>query len=403
MLSFLYAFYIDASDLGEYEYVQTLVYIIAPIFFVSIWEGVLKFILSENNEEIKRKIITTSALFSIVASAVIAVVFGIYYTFISKKGLYTIYFLLTYILNGLVWVWQNYAKSLDKNRIYIKSSIIGSAINILTVVLLVIFCNMKLHALFISNILGILTTFFVIEKDLKVFSNIKKSDIDIPILKKMIKYSFPLIINMISVWVITGFGKIIIQNVLGAEANGAYSFANKFTVIITFIGTILNMAITEEMLRLGKEGVEKDFSQILQQLTEKFLALAIISLPLIRIFYEFIKKTGYYESKIYIPLLLVYSIIIVIVNSISAVFKVYEKTKHQSIATTIGAIGSIIIMLSTIHIWGIMGVVIGQICGATVNMLAMFIFMKKYSQTKFNYKNIIILIILYILLALVVY
>ena len=322
MLSFLYAFYIDASDLGEYEYVQTLVYIIAPIFFVSIWEGVLKFILSENNEEIKRKIITTSALFSIVASAVIAVVFGIYYTFISKKGLYTIYFLLTYILNGLVWVWQNYAKSLDKNRIYIKSSIIGSAINILTVVLLVIFCNMKLHALFISNILGILTTFFVIEKDLKVFSNIKKSDIDIPILKKMIKYSFPLIINMISVWVITGFGKIIIQNVLGAEANGAYSFANKFTVIITFIGTILNMAITEEMLRLGKEGVEKDFSQILQQLTEKFLALAIISLPLIRIFYEFIKKTGYYESKIYIPLLLVYSIIIVIVNSISAVFKV---------------------------------------------------------------------------------
>lgn len=402
-LVFLYAFYIDASDLGKYEYIQTLVNIIVPIFFFSIWEAILKFVLSEKDEINKRKIITTSALFSIFTSLIIFLVFGIYYLFISKIQVNTIYILLTCILNGITWVWQHYAKTLEKNRLYVNSSIIGSAVHLITIVLLIIFANMRIDALFIANILGVFTTFLIIEKDLKVFKNIKKKDIDISILKKMLKYSLPLVINVIPVWAITGFSKIIIQNVLGSEANGIYAFAHKFTVIITFIGTIVNMAITEEMFIIGKDEMNKDFSKILQQLTEKFLGLTIIALPLLIVFYKLIAKTEYYVSKDYVPILLLYSIVLIIINNISTVFKVYEKTKDQSIATIMGASISILIMLATINIWGILGVVIGQLCGAIVNLILMCIFMRKYSNIKFSYSKIIILLIIYSLVSIPLY
>lgn len=399
----LYAFYIDASDLGKYEYIQTLVNIIVPISFFSIWDAILKFVLTEKDGENKRKIINTSALFSIVISFVMLLVFGIYYTFISNLQVNTIYILLTYILNGITWVWQNFAKTLEKNRIYVKSSIIGSAVHLITIVLLIVFTNMRIDALFIANILGIFTTFFVIEKDLQIFKNINKRDIDIQILKKMIKYSLPLVINVIPVWAITGFGKIIIQNILGPEANGIYSFAHKFTVIITFIGNILNMAITEEMFIIGKEDMDKDFSKIFQNLIEKFLSLTIIAIPFLIVFYKIISKTEYYMSKEYVPLLLLYALAMIMINNISTVFKVHEKAKDQSIATIVGASIAIIIMTGTINILGIMGVVLGQLCGILINLLLMLIFMKKYSKIKINYRKIIILMIIYSLVSTLMY
>ena len=402
-LVFLYAFYIDASDLGKYEYIQALVNIIVPIFYFSIWEAILKFVLSEKDEENKRKIITTSALFSIAISIIILFVFGIYYTFASKLQINTIYILLTYIVNGITWVWQNYAKTLQRNKTYVKSSIIGSVVHLITIIFLIIFANIKLDALFIANILGIFTTFFIIEKDLHVIKNIKKTDFDISILKKMIKYAFPLVITVIPVWVITGFGKIIIQNVLGSNANGIYSFAHKFTVIITFIGNILNMAITEEMFIIGKEDMDKDFSKIFQNLIEKFLSLTIIAIPFLIVFYKIISKTEYYMSKEYVPLLLLYALAMIMINNISTVFKVHEKAKEQSIATIIGASIAIIIMTGTINILGIMGVVLGQLCGILINLLLMLIFMKKYSKIKINYRKIIILMIIYSLVSTLMY
>lgn len=402
-LVLLYAFYIDASDLGKYEYIQTLVNIIVPIFFFSIWEAVLKFLLSEKDTNIQKKIITTSALFSIIISIVVFVVWGIYYTFISNFQVGAIYIVLTYITNGLTWVWQYYAKALEKNRIYIKSSIVGSIVHLVTIVLLITLTQMRLNALFIANILGIFSTFAVIEINLNVLKNIKKEDVDITILKKMAKYSLPLVINVIPFWAISGFGKMIVQNVLGGEANGIYSFANKFTVIITFFGTILNMAITEEIFILGKEELEKEFSKILQQLIEKFLILTIIAIPFIRIFYSIINTTDYYSSMVYVPILLLYAIIMMLIENISIIFKVYEKTKYQLVATIIGSLVTILIALFTIDIYGIAGVVIGQLLGAIANIIIQYAYSRKYIKINFNYVRPTILLIIYILVSLLMY
>lgn len=398
-LVFLYAFYINAEDLGKYEYIQTLTNIIVPIFFLSIWEGIIKYILSENKEEDRNKIITTSAIFSVFSCILISIAVLVYYFFTKTQKTYLPYILITYVLNGLTYVWQYYVKALYKNRTYIKSSIYGSIVSLILAVVLICFMNLKLEALFISNILGILTTLLIIEKDLKVFRNINKKDIDISLLGKMIKYSYPLVLNSISLWVLNGFAKTIIQNVLGAEENGIYSFACKFTVIITFIGTILNMAITEEMLLTEKEKFNKKFSRISQEILEKFLSLATIALPFIMIAYEIIRNTQYYESKIYVPILIMYSLILAIATNLSITFKVYEKTKYQFITTLLGAIITIIVSFITINYMGILGVIVAQLLGVIITFISRYILMRKYTKLKLKWKKNLLLLILYIIIG----
>ena len=62
----IYAFYINTEDLGYYDFAQTVIGILSPIIVLAIWEAILKFILTEDNVLIKRKITTTSALFSLI-------------------------------------------------------------------------------------------------------------------------------------------------------------------------------------------------------------------------------------------------------------------------------------------------------------------------------------------------
>ena len=47
----LYAFYVNAEDLGAFDYSQTLLNIVVPIAFLCVWEAVLKFVLAEEEKD----------------------------------------------------------------------------------------------------------------------------------------------------------------------------------------------------------------------------------------------------------------------------------------------------------------------------------------------------------------
>ena len=55
----------------------------------------------------------------------------------------------------------------------------------------------------------------------------------VTVLKEIIKYSVPLIPNMISWWIVSASDRTIISTVLGVAQNGIYSAANKFSGVFT--------------------------------------------------------------------------------------------------------------------------------------------------------------------------
>src|SRR5690606_36744450 len=66
----IYAFYVNSDDLGYFDFSQTIMGVISPIIILAIWEAVLKFVLSEDDTKIKKKIMTTSAVFSLIMAIV---------------------------------------------------------------------------------------------------------------------------------------------------------------------------------------------------------------------------------------------------------------------------------------------------------------------------------------------
>ena len=67
----IYAYTISSSDLGNYDYIITLANIIIPVIYIVLWDGILKFSLSQKAEE--KKITTTSSLFILTINIVLMV------------------------------------------------------------------------------------------------------------------------------------------------------------------------------------------------------------------------------------------------------------------------------------------------------------------------------------------
>lgn len=396
----LYAFYVTSEDLGTFDYSQTLLNIIVPIVFVCVWEAVLKFILAEENKIKVKKIMGSTVYFSIFVSIILLIFVNIYGILIKNE--YMKYIGIMFITYGISTTWQYYARAIRENELYIRSAIFGTAVNLLANIVMLCILHMNLEALYISYILSSFTIFAVIEFKLKVIKNLNKKDLDIAILKKMLIFSIPLVINTISIWLIAGVGRIFVTNYLGAEANGLFAFSNKFSVILTFIGTVTNMAIIEESIIAGKEeGFNNSFSNTMQLIFEKWIQLLILVVPAICIFYFIIQNTEYYESKSYFPLILIYTLFMNMSTNVGSIFQAIDKTKYVFWTTLLGGIITIIISWIGIKFIGIYSILIGQLLGALAMLIFRYFLVKKFTKMKMIWKNFIVYLLLFVIISVI--
>lgn len=397
----IYAFYITAEDLGVYDFSQTVMGILSPIILMAIWEAVLKLILSEENSSIKEKIISTSAIFSFSMSLLFILISLIYYRFFGSNIEYFFMIISMIVLHSIVNVWQYYARATINNKLYVVAGIASTFINFAGVLVFVVFFQLGLLGLFLSYNIGQISIIMIIELKLKVIKNINFQSFDKVLLKRMIMFSAPLVLNLISAWFISGFGRTIITMKLGTEANGLYSFANKFSLIITMLGSVITMAIIEEaIISIKSNYLNKDFNKTLQKLFSIFQTLAILAVPMIVIFYELIANTDYFNSLIFAPWLLIYAVANTMASNIGSVFQAIDKTKYQFTTTIIGGLSTFLISFLFIDEIGISAVILGQILGAIAMLVSRYILINRFVEMKLDWKPILLMFVIFVLITL---
>lgn len=392
----IYAYYISKGDLGYYDYTQTVMNVAVPIVFCAIWEAILKYILQEDSEETKKKVLATSCGFSLFMSVVLIIGTYIYNSFLAVKITALNYVVFMIISYSLMFIWQYYARALGANKIYVLTGIIGTIINFGLNIILI--CGLKwgLDALFISYILGNISIIIILEFKLRILKYLRPAFFDFNILKKMIIFSAPLVLNLISTWLITGFGRFIIKNRLGNDENGLYAFANKFALVISMLGSVINMAIIEEaLISAKKEGIGESFIKTIENLFRIFQSIMIPAVPAITVFYFMIKNTEYYESITYFPVLLLYSLIMIMTTSFGTVFQVINKTKYQFITTALGSAATVVIAVALIDRYKLYAVIFAQLLGSVVMLLSRYVFVNKYVSFKIHWLPVLFMLGLY--------
>lgn len=385
----IYTAVLTSEEYGIVDLLNTLTSLFLPIATLQIEQGVFRYLIDCREEKEKQtKIITTVFRFLIIQAAMYIIIFSGISFFIKNDYKY---FLAGNLLACMFsTILLQICRGLGDNSKYAFGSFISGVITVVLNVLFIVGFKLgaygMLAATFIANILC--ATYILLSK--KIYKYIKIKEYDKNILKDMIKYSVPLVPNMISWWVVDASDRTIISTILGIGKNGIYSAANKFTAVFTSLYSVFNLTWTESAsVNINSPDKDEFFSRILDVTLRFFGSLAIGIIAFMPFVFPILINQKFAEAYYQIPILMVGGMFNILVSFIGSIYVAKKITKEIAKTSVLAATINIIINLISIKWIGLYAASISTLIAYFSMFIYRYIDSRKYVKLKVNKKLII--------------
>ncbi len=284
--------YLGPDQYGLMNYIISLV----ALFTVFATFGTSEIIVRElAKKELPKEVILGSAFAMRVGLSVLAFLAVVIYLFVSDETAETAVMVLIYassIFLSSFDVIRFYFTSIVNNEYVVKSEIFRTIIGTFIKIILLL-----LKAPLIAFVIALAFDFFLLASGYmmayqKKVDFIRKWNVNISFIKKLLSTSFPLLISGAAAIVYQRIDQVMIGKMLDNEAVGFFSTAASFVSIVTFIPTIMVQTTAPILVNYWKNDkarYEKVSQQIMNLTTwGTFIICAIISAlsyPIIRYTY----------------------------------------------------------------------------------------------------------------------
>lgn len=259
-------------------------------------------------------------------------------------------------------------------------------------IILILFLNFKaegaLLALAISNIIYFIYSIYGASKDI-IFCLKKK------LLKKVLKYSLPILPHNLSAWAMNLADRIILNTLSTLSLVGLFDIGSQIGKLINVITLGVNSAYSPWFFEQIKES--EDNKKVIANVTEKIIVLY----TLIGVFISWmssellvlISKESFHSAWKVVPFIAFAFVVNGFYYSFSNVFFL-EKTKYLPIITGTGAIINIVLNFIFIPIYGIMGAALANILAKSIFASIAYNVSQRLYYIPYNIKRIILIICL---------
>ena len=383
----VYTAVLSNEEYGVVDLLNTLTSLLLPIVTLQIEQGIFRYLIDcrENNEK-QIKLITTIIRFMIIQSIACIVIFLCVSPFIHNEYKY---FLMANLLMGIFSsLLLQICRGLGDNATYaIGSFITGAFTVVLNVIFIVAFrwgAYGMLGATAISNF--ICAVYIFLKR--KIYKYIKPKQFDKKILKEIIKYSVPLIPNMISWWIVSASDRTIISAVIGIAQNGIYSAANKFSGVFTTLYSVFNLTWTESAsININSEDRDEFFSKILDFVIRFFGCLCLGTIAVMPFVFNILINEKFAEAYYQIPILILGSVFNILVSFVGSIYVAKKLTKEIAKTSVISAVINIFVNIVLIKSIGLYAASISTVIAYALMFIYRWIDVKKY--VKFNVNKIL--------------
>ena len=383
----VYTAVLSNEEYGVVDLLNTLTSLLLPIVTLQIEQGIFRYLIDcrENNEK-QIKLITTIIRFMIIQSIACIVIFLCVSPFIHNEYKY---FLMANLLMGIFSsLLLQICRGLGDNATYaIGSFITGAFTVVLNVIFIVAFrwgAYGMLGATAISNF--ICAVYIFLKR--KIYKYIKPKQFDKKILKEIIKYSVPLIPNMISWWIVSASDRTIISAVIGIAQNGIYSAANKFSGVFTTLYSVFNLTWTESAsININSEDRDEFFSKILDFVIRFFGCLCLGTIAVMPFVFNILINEKFAEAYYQIPILILGSVFNILVSFVGSIYVAKKLTKEIAKTSIISAVINIFVNIVLIKSIGLYAASISTVIAYALMFIYRWIDVKKY--VKFNVNKIL--------------
>lgn len=359
----LYTFFLAKEEMGYFDVSITLIMLLVPFVTFDLRDGAFRYLIDKecpfNPKDTISFIIRTLTRNSVVI--VILSIIGYYY--LSHLAFYPI-LVATLIAYSCYEVLIQVVRGMGQTKTFVTIGIINTLLILLMSILFLVVFKWGVVSIFLANLISRIVCLIIIECRLHIVSLCIKHrhEYQNEVGKDLLKYTLPLLPNVLAWWLIESSSKFFIVQYLGLEYNGIFAVAVKFSNVLQIAAGIFYQAWQEMAIKeINSHDHNRFFSKIFNNYFLLLSSIIVLATLALRIIYPYIVAEAYQESYIYIFPLLIAVQFHAIGSFLDLAYQCSRKTYRGLPSIISTAILALILYYFSVTRWGLMGISISLI------------------------------------------
>ena len=380
------------AEYGTFDLITILVALFLPVATLQMQAAGFRYLVGVRGDKEEQTSIISNITFFTVPICVAALV--VLYFFMNSISPMTRMLILSYFLvDTLLLTGRQIARGLAMNSVYSISALLNSILEmVLTAVLLLKF-NMELDGVLIALLFSQSTSLIYLLLKTRMIQYMKFKAFSFKQIKSLISYSWPMVPNCMSMWVMRVSDRFVISfSYLGTAGNGLYAVANKIPQLLQIAQSTFAMAWQENAsLSVEDEDSGEYYGKMFTNVFNILVGMMGLLIAFTPIIFIILIRGDYGESYNHMPILYIGVLFSAVSSYIGGVYVAHMKSKAIGITTMIAALMNFLINIIFVHFIGIYAASIST--AVSYLWLAFFRMrdIQKIQKIKFEYKKILVL------------
>ncbi len=372
------------AEYGIYDIVGTLTALLLPLATLQIQAAAFRFLIDYRDSKKKQQDIITNTFFFILVVTIITCD-GLFICLLKIDYIIRIYICIYFFFTVILTTIQQFVRGLANNKLYSLSSIIQSFSNMLFCVVTVSIQGKGLEGVLFSLILATIISVFILLKQGRIYQYIKLKYISRETVKELIYYSWPLIPNKISFWVLDLSDRLVITNFLGIESNAIYAVANKFPTLYGSLQGVSTYAWQENASLASKDDdTDIYYSKMFGAFLDVNFTMLVALIAVTPLLFHFLIKGNYEMAYAQMPLLFLGVFFSAMASFFGGIYIAHKKTKSVGFTTMAAALINFLLDLLLIHHIGITAGAVSTFVSYGFLLIYRMVNVQKFQKISYN-------------------
>lgn len=378
--------HLTKAEYGSYDLITTLVSLLLPAMTLQIQSAAFRFLISCRDDVQKIKSVVTNIFsFTIPISCI-----GLMITFFALGNSInplTKILILLYFFSDIIYIGcGQVTRGIGKNAIYASGAVVVSVVNMIGIVLSMLVFHAGLDGIVIGMFVGCTVGAVLMAVRVRIFYYFDFKEFSVTKIKELLAYSWPMVPNALSNWVLSLSDRLVVVRFLGIETNAIYAVANKIPNLVkTFQGTFVSAWQENASLSVKDEDAEKYYSKMLDSINSIVLGLTAGLIAFTPILFSVLIRGDYDEAYQQMSILYIGMYFSCMSSFLGGIYIAHMRTKSVGLTTLAAAGCNLLIDLTTVNYIGLYAASVSTMVSYALLFTFRLFNMRKFQKISVNY------------------
>lgn len=391
--------YLTQEEYGTYDLITVLVSLLLPAVTLQIQTAAFRFLIDVRGDLKEEKRIVTNIFAFTFPVSIIALII-LYFALFQLEPLVRLLICIYFIFDILVNTARQIVRGLSKNMDYSISAIIGSCGRLLFALVFVLWLRTGLVGATLTLIASVAVEFLYLIFRTRLHRYIDFSLLSKSTVKKLLKYSWPMVPNSMSMWVMRLSDRLVVTFFMGVAANAVYSVANKIPQLLMIAANTFDMAWQENASMASKDDdASTYYTQMFRAVFDFMAGVFGLLVAVAPIMFSLLIQGDYVDAYCHMTILFLAIFFLSIAAYLGGVYVAYKKTTSVGITTALAAVCNLVFDIATIQWIGLYAASGSTLISYLFLCIYRMIDLKKFVDIRYDLKRIVIVVLVLIAMS----